>query len=160
MQNKTQQFHSRIRSRVSPSQRRSALKRRSTRGFTLLECLVAGAMLLVVMALAAQLFAWDARERREAWRRHVAQQEAANVLERVSNDAPGALNAERLGALTLSKESADWLPEGTLRASATAVTSPYAGKRIQIEITWRQSSGHPASPVRLTGWAFTARGSP
>ncbi len=117
-------------------------------------------MLLVVMALAAQLFAWDARERREAWRRHVAQQEAANVLERLSADAPTALNAERLDALTLSKESADWLPEGMLRASATEVASPHAGKRIQIEITWRQSSGHPASPVRLTGWAFAPGGSP
>lgn len=147
-------------STFDPSHANACSRRRSSRGFTLIECLVAGAMLLVVMAMAAQLFSWDARERREAWRRQVAQQEAANVLERLSIESPESLSQERFERLALSPESAAWLPEGDLGVSATEFASPRPGKRIRIEITWRQTNGNPAPPVRLTGWAFSLGESP
>ncbi|MDZ4783865.1 MAG: prepilin-type N-terminal cleavage/methylation domain-containing protein [Planctomycetia bacterium] len=135
-------------------------RRRSARGFTLLECVVAAGMLMVVMGLAAQLFAWDARERREVWRRQVAQQEAANLMEQLTAQMPSELTAETLEALRISTESSAWLPHGTLQATATEVTAPAAGRRIELQITWEHASGEPAAPVRLVGWVFGPGGNP
>jgi hypothetical protein len=111
-------------------------------------------MLAAVMALAAQLFIWDAQQRREAWKRQVAQQEAANVLERLSSLPIESLSADRLGALELSHEARTWLPDGTLAVTATEIDTPRAGKRIQVEVQWGTPSGAAHAPVRLVGWAF------
>lgn len=138
----------------------STARRRAARGFTLLECVVAAGMLMVVIALAAQLYAWDARERREVWRRQVAQQEAANLMEQLTAAPPTELSAEALKALRMSAESTAWLPNGALNATASEVTAPAAGRRIELQITWEHASGEPAAPVRLVGWVFDAGGAP
>jgi type II secretory pathway pseudopilin PulG len=138
----------------------STARRRAARGFTLLECVVAAAMLIVVMALAAQLYAWDARERREVWRRQVAQQEAANLMEQLTARPLSDLTAESLEVLRMSAESSTWLPNGALQVTATEVTAPAAGRRIELQITWEHASGERAAPVRLVGWAFDPGGAP
>lgn len=142
----------------SMNERRRPRRRHSVRGFTLLECVVAAAMLIVVMVLAAQLYAWDARERREVWRRQVAQQEAANLMEQLTSSPQAELTAEALDTLHMSAESSTWLPNGILQATATAVTAPAAGRRIELQITWEHASGEPAAPVRLVGWVFDPGG--
>jgi type II secretory pathway pseudopilin PulG len=129
-------------------------------GFTVTECLVAAAMLAAVMALAAQLFIWDAQQRREAWKRQVAQQEAANVLERLSSLPIESLAADQLEALELSPEARTWLPDGTLAVSATEITAPRPGKRILVEVQWGTPNGAAHAPVRLIGWAFAPGATP
>jgi hypothetical protein len=117
-------------------------------------------MLAATLALATQLFLWDAYERREAWRRATAQQEAANQLERLATWHFEELTAERFAELQLSEESAAWLPGGALKISTSDVDTPREGKKLLVEITWDSAQGMPQAPVRLSAWRFAQGGSP
>jgi prepilin-type N-terminal cleavage/methylation domain-containing protein len=132
--------------------------RASRTGFTLVECLVAAALLAVVMTLAAQLFVWDARERREVWRRQVAQQEAASVLERFSLTPYEEITEAQVQQIALSPETLNWLSDGKLTVSLEEVTTPRPGKRLRVEIHW--GDANVSAPVRLTGWRFAPEGTP
>lgn len=144
--------------RQRPASQRPATVRR--RGFTLLECVVAGALMLVVLALATQLFLWDSRERREVWRRQVAQQEAANALERLSLAPYDAISTKSLAEVRLSEEAQAWLPEGAIQATASDVTVPRTGRRIDVQVRWGAAGDAPIAPVRLSGWRFAPGGAP
>ncbi len=124
------------------------------RGFTLVECLVATGLLGVIFVLVGQWFAWDSLERREAWKRQLATQEAANVLERLSRTPYETLTAENLAALQLSPETQGWLADGALQVSATATTTPLPGQQLQVEVRWGSRHENPPAPVRLTAWRF------
>jgi len=130
------------------------------RGFTLLECLVAVAMLGVIFVLVGQWFSWDSFERREAWKRQLATQEAANVLERLSLTPYETLTDENLAAIQFSPAAQDWLLDGEIDVSATETTAPAPGKRLQVEVRWGRGHEHPPAPVRLTTWRFAPGAAP
>ncbi len=130
------------------------------RGFTLLECLVAAAMLGVIFVLVGQWFSWDTFERREAWKRQLATQEAANVLERLSLTPYETLSADNLAAIKLSPETRAWLIDGALQVSVSETATPAHGKQLQVEIGWGRSHENPPAPVRLTTWRFAPGAAP
>jgi len=128
---------------------------RRRRGFTLIEVGVAGALLLVTMAMTAQALGWMAAERRAADRRREAVQEAANVLERLAARPWAELTPESARALRLSGPARRALPGGEL---AVDIAERDGLKRIAVTVRWRGRSGGPEAPARLTAWVGRREG--
>ena len=124
-------------------------RRACRRGFTLIELIVAGALLLAAMAISAQFLGWLAAERRAADRRRAAIQEAAIVLERLAARPWAELTPESARALRLSEPARRALPGGEL---AVDVSERDGLKRIAVAVRWRGRSGGPEAPARLTAW--------
>ena len=137
-----------------------ARSRPRRRGFSLLECIVAAGMLCAIFVLFGQLIVWDSRERSADWKRQVAAQEAANVLERLSLEPYASLTADRLTQLQLSPAASEWLTDGALRVTATDVAAPRPGKRIDVAVDWAGATHRDIPPLRLVGWRFAPGGAP
>ncbi|HEY2841246.1 MAG TPA: prepilin-type N-terminal cleavage/methylation domain-containing protein, partial [Pirellulales bacterium] len=119
-------------------------------GFTLIEIIVAIALLAAAMLSATQVLMISARQRRAADRRFAAQLEASNVAERIAALDYDAITPEAAQAMKLTPDAQSALPEAELKVTSVLVeTSTPHYKRITIEIGW-PSSDRQLPVVRFT----------
>jgi hypothetical protein len=121
-------------------------------GATLLECMMALALLATAFTLGAQALGWSAAQRRLGDQRHAALQEAANCLERVRQLNWDELHDERLAQMELSYQPPARIPSATLHVAAEPTDDPEAMK-VQVEIQWLSRSGTPLQ-ISLVTWRY------
>lgn len=126
----------------------------SRRGATLIECIAAGAMAVLLLSVGLQFFAAVGAHCRALRCRQVAWQEAANVLERLAERPWDALVPEKARDMALSDEAGSTLPQGTLAIEIREETAEgVPSKRIAAEVRWQSETGHTES-VRLVTWRY------
>jgi hypothetical protein len=134
------------------------------RGVTVLELSIATILVATVLAGTAQLLSVVAAQQRESERRLAALHEAANHMERLAVWPWDELTSENLAQLQLSPETSQALPQGLLRVQVTdgaaAGEENPVGKRLSVEVAWRNSAGREVEPVRLVAWRFAAEEAP
>ena len=136
------------------------------RGVTSLELSVAIILAGVLLTGIGQLLAVVAAQQREGERRLAALHEAANQMERLTAIPWGELTAEAAADLRLSEEATAALPGGSLEARVTDVDAgdeedaSLAGRRVDVEVSWRNPAGRDVDPVRLVAWRYAEEVAP
>lgn len=112
-------------------------------------CMLAGAFVGT-----AHLLTVCARQRVAVDRQFVAQEEAANIAERIGALSFEEMDNKSLGRLGLSPQAQALLPEGQLALACTEVeAADVPHKRIAITISWVTPTG-AARDTRLTTWKY------
>jgi len=124
------------------------------RGLTLLEVTVTSLLLAVLFAVSMRMVGATAARRRAAEDRRAAMREAANVMERLAVRPWNELTPEAVADLRLSNEAANALRGATLKIDVTDQPGEPQGKRIVVEVHWRDSAGKSLPPRRLTAWRY------
>ena len=127
-------------------------RRDQRRAFTIVELTVSLLILATALAAAAQLLAVTARHSLALERRALAAQEAANLMERIASRPFGEVTRQYVQSLSLSEEARRRLPDPQLQIEVTAETEQPPGKRILVEVQWRDRSGGWSAPIRLVAW--------
>ena len=127
-------------------------RRNRRRAFTIMELTVSLLVVATALAAAAQLLALAARHGLATERRALAAQEAANLMERIASRPFDEVTTEWVESLTLSEEARRRLPQPQLQIEIAAETEGLPGKRVLVEIQWRDRSGERSAPVRLAAW--------
>jgi hypothetical protein len=120
------------------------------RGITVLEGVVALAVLLVLGVLVARATVWGLRERARMQTRQAALEVAANVLEAGRSTPVEQLDQDWAAAQKLSAETADLLPEGAVVVTVEPERSLPRARRLTVEVRWRWDADRPPQSVRLT----------
>jgi len=136
------------RSNTGPIHRRAHRQR----GVMLIELTVAAFFFALSIALVAQLISTVLHLRRDADRRELATQEAANAMERITSWPFERITQESADKLELSPIARQALPGAQLAARVTDTPAPSAMKRIAIVLRWRGGPAGNEAPVRLTAW--------
>lgn len=148
------------------------------RGFTMIEMVAAGAMLVVLLAVSMQFFQASAVHRRMTRQRELAIQEVANLMERLAAIPWQDLTAEKANQVQLSELARNSLPGAQLtievsqpaekpsdgKAAAKPVAAKAAdgkpsleeppAKRILVALAWEDASRRLGQPIRLTAWRY------
>jgi hypothetical protein len=124
------------------------------RGVILMEVVVACGLAAVLMAVSVQMLTLMATQRRDVERRAIAQQEAANLIERVASIPFEQLTPDSLQSLTIDPEVARLLPAAKASLSLAAEPGPTPAKRVAVEVSWIGVGKRRELPVRLTSWVF------
>jgi hypothetical protein len=128
------------------------------RGLGILELTVAGILVGLLATAVMQLVVVSANQHRALAKRHVAIQESANVMERLSVTAWEELTAENVAKLELSEEARKSLAGATLEIEITGAEGDPAAKRIKVVIRWPDRPGRPDLSVRLLAWRYRTGG--
>lgn len=123
-------------------------------GFSLLELVVTGVLLSVVMVSVVPLMAWVGLQRRAADQHQFALQEAANILERLTLEDWEHITPESAQELTLSDQAQSYLLDAELAVAVVEAPDHPPGKRLSVELRWRNPAGDMTAPVRLTTWVY------
>jgi hypothetical protein len=121
-------------------------------GSLLLELLVAGSLLVVVMATAVPTVGWIARQRKFNQQRQTAILEVGNLMERLTTLDWHELTPERAAQFQLSEPVEQQLAEP--RLTVTVDTEDDSAKRVLIGLSWQIGPGRAAPPVRLAAWVY------
>ena len=122
-------------------------------GFTLLELTVAAGLLGVLFLVTIPLLARVRDTREETQRRFLAQQEAANVMERLSlRAALGTIEDALARDVPVSPEAAAMLPQAKVSVSRTEQADEAGNLRVTVAVSWLSETGEHASPVSLDAW--------
>ena len=130
--------------------------RRQAAGLSVVELIVTLVILSAAIVGATQAIVLVSRQQELVERRSLAQQEAANVMERAFARPLQELTAEELAKLQVSAQCRERLPEVALRVALAAASDASAGRPLTVEIDWREPHGGRTQPVRLTAWRFSA----
>lgn len=124
-------------------------------GFTLVEVLIATVMLSALLAIAAQVFAATAVQRRAAHQRLLAGEEASNVMEQVAAIPWEDLTSTGVAEIQLSPAAHAALPDATLRIEITdtKVGEP-PGRRIAVTVRWKPRAAGPPLQTQLVAWRY------
>lgn len=123
------------------------------RGATLLEAVVAIALLGTAFVLGAQALAWTSAQRRLTDDRQLAMQEAVNCLERLRRLEWNELTNERLSAIDLSPAAKQRLTAGRVKIAREADIADPPGSRFRVEVQWKSRYGVPLN-VAFTTWRY------
>jgi hypothetical protein len=123
-------------------------------GSTLLEVIMASAMLAVLLATMLQMLRATNNHQRSNERRVIALQAVQAVADQVANIPWEQLTAESAKQVTIPRPLQSYLPGSTLAITVDEEPAPAAAKRIHVELAWNSADGKPGAPVRLTSWAF------
>jgi len=127
------------------------------RGMSIVEVLVAGVILAAMMALALQVFAATAAQRRAARDRLIATQEAANAMERLAAMPWETLTEDGTAGVELSDSARRVLREAQLEIEITEVSGEAnqpAAKRVTVIVSWQDRGGRPRVQTRLVAWRY------
>jgi len=128
--------------------------KKNRRGFSLIECGAAGAMVIVLLGVGLQFFAAVGAHCQALRWRQIAWQEAANALERLAQRPWEALETEKTRDIALSEEAQGVLPQGTLSIHIRAESPDrLEARRITAEVRWEPRWGETQS-VRLVTWRY------
>lgn len=148
--------------RRRPSASRAVSRRAGRRGVTVMETIVAMAIVAAAIVLGVQSMASAARHRRAGMQRSLAAIEAANQLERLmAGDWQGATAAAG-EPLPLSPGAQAALPEGEMQVAVDEQSALAAGDppldslKITVSLRWKNHAGEWTAPVSLSGWKHRA----
>jgi hypothetical protein len=124
------------------------------RGGTIHEAMMATAIASVVLVSVTQLVAMIARKHLAYERRTLATLEAGNVMEQLMSWRWAELTPDKLAALRLSDECRQRLPDARLRVQTTTDGQADGGRRIDVQIDWRNEANRQGEPIRLVAWRY------
>jgi len=124
------------------------------RGMTLLELVVAGALLGTILVVCLQLLAATAEQRRAADQRQLAVLEVENAMERLAARPWDELTPQAVATPQLSPSVRGRLPGAELKVEVTASPAEPLAKRIAILLRWQDRSGQFTQPVRIVTWRW------
>ncbi|HUQ71641.1 MAG TPA: prepilin-type N-terminal cleavage/methylation domain-containing protein [Planctomycetaceae bacterium] len=131
---------------------------RRERGFTLIELMLALALLGLFVALLSPLLMASARERRTALQEQLALQLAANQLEQLTLASPDDLKQYATAqTVPMTDDVSRWLPDVKQTVATTATEQ---GVRIIVSLTWQHRAGVMHKPLVLEGWSYATGGQP
>jgi hypothetical protein len=133
-----------------PRNKRSA--RPIRRGLGILELTVAGILVGLLATAVLQLLVLMTNQHRSLYKRHVAIQESANVMERVSGISWDNLTSENLAQLAVSQEAQESLPDVALAIEVSEAEDD--AKRVTVVIRWPDRPSRPDHTVRLVAWRY------
>ncbi|MGH7200543.1 MAG: type II secretion system protein [Planctomycetaceae bacterium] len=125
------------------------------RGVTLTELIVTMLLLGSAMAAVVPVVQWASTQRQAARQREFALQEAAGILEDLTAREWHEITPEHAEQIAPTESARAMLrdPELTVTVNdASDAASP--GKRIVVELRWKDHAGRPAAPARLTTWVY------
>jgi prepilin-type N-terminal cleavage/methylation domain-containing protein len=126
------------------------------RGYSIIELLVATALLATLLTVCVQLSGTATAEQRAVGQRQAAMNEAANVLERLSIRPWDELTDKNLSELPLSAAARQSVPEARLEVRVVQPAGQPGVKRISVLVRWPDRDGRPERTVRLTAWRYRA----
>ncbi len=124
------------------------------RGFSMLEMMVAAALLTCTMAMVAQMLGRSNARRRDAGHHRIAVQEAANVMERLSVRPFDELTPDGVANEQLSPQATESLREGVVEVHVSEVAGEPDARRIGVAVRWRGRPAQPAPSVELVTWRY------
>jgi prepilin-type N-terminal cleavage/methylation domain-containing protein len=123
------------------------------RGMTLLELVVAAALLGTVMVVCLQMLAATTHQRKVADQRQLALLEVENAMERLAvrpwNDLTPQTPAAQLSPAVRGR-----LPGADLKVEVTASAAESLAKRIAVSLRWKDDSGQFTKPVTIVTWRW------
>ena len=135
----------------------AAVRTMRTRAFTLVEVVIATAMLTVLLTSCVQMLRAISLHQRASDRRVAAMEAAQAIADEVANTPWDHLTPESAKKAAVPKPLAGYLPGAKLSISLDDEPMPSPSKRIHIELTWNGADGLPVAPVHLTTWAYPDR---
>ena len=123
------------------------------RGMTIIELMVASAILCSLLVVCLQMLAAVTAERRAVDQRQCATAELANVMERVAARPWTELTPEDVAHEQPSPTLRNLLPGVELKIEITPVTEP-EGKRIAVSLRWNDRAGTLLPPLTITTWRY------
>lgn len=124
------------------------------RGVTILEALLALAVLSLTFGLLAQFLAATAQQKRIGEQRRLALQESANALEQVAALSWEDLTTEKLAAVVPSPALTGAIPHAELKLQVQAEAGPPEAKRVRVEVSWPNAAGVTGEPIGLTAFFY------
>ena len=126
------------------------------RGFTIVELIVAGALLATLLAVCLKMFVSWTDWRRESDRRRLALLEVANVMERLAATPWDDLTPEGGGDMRISEHADKSLPNAklTIDVSASPPDQTPPSKRLALSLEWRDRAGRMSAPIEIVTWRF------
>src|SRR5438105_5305247 len=115
------------------------------RGTTLMEVVVALALLGLATTAMIEFVSLSARQRRTAEHRRVALQELANQAERVAFMSWDELAPDRFTTWQPSTDLSS-IPSATCRAEVADESGPLACRRIRLLVQWKDALGQELDP--------------
>jgi Tfp pilus assembly protein PilV len=128
--------------------------RRSRYGFTVIESCAAAAVLAAALTVVVSLLISVVRQREGATCHAQAVILADNLLERLTTESYEAITTERAELVRQAANVDDLLPQGDAAMRVSDVTGPPAGKRIEVEVSWRAGSNGPLSRHQVVTWVY------
>jgi prepilin-type N-terminal cleavage/methylation domain-containing protein len=125
----------------------AAAKRRPA--FTVIECIVALALILIVSAIVAQTIVWGLQERSRSAAHYAALETAANILEEARAQPFDKLDKTWADAQHVPTGMDAVLPEGKVTATIAPEPKLAGVKRVTVVVSW-QFAPQPADTVELT----------
>jgi type II secretory pathway pseudopilin PulG len=135
------------------------LQRRASRlacaraAITMVELVVAIAILAVLLASSMKMIYLVTTHQRAAERRDVALEAVQAVAEQAGNIPWQQLTPEAANQLKIPAAAASFLPDAELKLTVSDETDPPA-RRVLVELHWNAKSSVKAAPVRMTTWVF------
>ena len=123
-------------------------------GVTIIETVVAVALLSVFLVSSARVMATFSAQQRTARRHALALQSANNLLEELSNQSWQSLTPEATADWAANASKIEGLPGAVLSATVVEEPEPVAAKRVSVSLAWTIPGGRPAAPIRLTAWVY------
>jgi type II secretory pathway pseudopilin PulG len=127
------------------------------RAFTLLEVIIAAAMLVMLLTTSVQMLRALSIHQRASERRAVALEAIQAVADQVANIPWDHLTPDSAKKVTIPKPLDVYLPGAKLSVFLDEETTPTASRRILVDLVWNGPDGEPVAPVRLTSWVFPER---
>jgi prepilin-type N-terminal cleavage/methylation domain-containing protein len=127
------------------------------RAFTLLEIVIAAAMLAMLLTASVQMLRALSIHQRASDRRAAALEAVQAVSDQIANIPWDQLTVEAAKKVTVPKLLDGYLLGAMLSVSLEEVATPTMSRRIHVELTWSGPDGQPVTPVRLTSWVFPER---
>lgn len=123
---------------------------RTRNAFTLVELVMAVAIVAILGVIVAQLLSFSLLERARVGARQTATELAVNVLEEARAQPFDKLDKVWADARAIPSESVDLLPKGKLITTVEPEKTAHEVKRITVEVRWQFETHVPVQNVRLT----------
>ncbi|MDB4637633.1 type II secretion system GspH family protein [Planctomycetaceae bacterium] len=134
--------------------------RQSRDGITSLELIVSMILIGMLISTIMPMVRWAGHQKRESERRTLAIEIVTNQLEELAVKSYEELTEFDASLLKLTDEQGRLLPESELMLHVKPTSAAPIGKQIKLSLSWTNSAGQPARPVKLTTIVYPPGGQP